>query len=284
MSYRISTVSELTGIPIGTITAWERRYGLLHPARAIPSGYRLYSDEDVALLRRIRRLLDAGHKISEAIANLDAPEDALLDLRAQLKHHLLHFDRPAADALRQRLVMVPFRHAIDRVYLPLLVEIGDGWARGAVSIAQEHHASTWCRDQLVGMLLALGGEHPGGMRVLCAGFPGERHEIGILAVAVKLGLVGHRVSYFGADLPQDEIVSASAGSDLVCISCLGPLAPARIRTVAEQMVSRLAPGAQLVLGGPSVAGVAPVPGVWLTPRFEDLEARLAEAGRAAQTG
>jgi MerR family transcriptional regulator, light-induced transcriptional regulator len=287
---RIKTVSDLTGIPIGTITAWERRYDLLRPERAVSSGYRIYTDDDVALLQRIRSLLDQGYKISEAIARLQVerreptgasahPDDALLALRTQLEQHLLQFDRAAADALRQRLVLVPFRHAIDGVYLPLLTRIGEGWERGTVTVAQEHFASAWCRDQLVGMLLAVGADPSGGPRALCAGFPGEQHELGLLAVAVKLALLGVRVTYLGPDLPTDELVAVAAAhpAELVCVSVMRDLPSTALRAFAEEVAARLPSGSTLVLGGPGAAVARAPAGVWVAPRFEDLAARLHDA-------
>jgi len=284
MSYRISTLSELTGIPIGTITAWERRYDLLHPVRATSSGYRLYSDADVALLLRIRGLLDQGHKISEAIARLLHYDDALAPLRDQLRAHLLAYDRPAAERLRGRFATLPFRQAIDGLYLPLLVEIGEGWANGSVSIAQEHFATAWCRDVIAGMWFALGGEEAVGPRVLCAGFPGDRHEIGILAVAVKLALLGYNVAYLGTDLPLEEVVrlAATRPCDLVCISCVRAWPEADIHTYASRLADAVPPGVRVVIGGPGVAAVAPPPGVWLATRFEDLEGLVARSGGVAR--
>jgi DICT domain-containing protein len=47
----ISDVAERTGLATGTIRMWEQRYGFPTPDRA-PSGYRVYRQEDVDLLRR----------------------------------------------------------------------------------------------------------------------------------------------------------------------------------------------------------------------------------------
>jgi DNA-binding transcriptional MerR regulator len=54
--YPIRTVSKLTGVSEGSLRAWEARYGLLAPARTT-GGHRLYSDEDVRLVMRVKRLL-----------------------------------------------------------------------------------------------------------------------------------------------------------------------------------------------------------------------------------
>lgn len=53
MSYRVKTVSQLTGIPRNTLVAWERRHGILEPSRS-EGGYRLYTDQDVAYLKEHR--------------------------------------------------------------------------------------------------------------------------------------------------------------------------------------------------------------------------------------
>ncbi|MDB4986746.1 MAG: Transcriptional regulator, MerR family, partial [Myxococcaceae bacterium] len=57
--YRIHAVSEITGVPEATLRAWERRYAVPVPERT-PSGYRLYSQKDVDLVRRMRELCANG--------------------------------------------------------------------------------------------------------------------------------------------------------------------------------------------------------------------------------
>lgn len=281
MSYRIKTVSELTGIPINTISAWERRYDILHPDRDEGNGYRIYTDADVALLRKLKALVDQGYKISESVAMArqsrqpSAPltaVDAVSQIRAELLRHLLAFDRPGAYEIRQRLILLPFKQAIDDVYLPILREIGDGWERGTVTIAQEHFASAWCRDQIVGILLAIGSDGVEGPTAVCAGFPGESHEIGILAVAVKLAIRGFRVQYFGADLPLADLLQhvQTHPPEFVCVSVMRTTPPRDIRYFAEQLQAGVPAGTRVVLGGPAVDGVAPVAGTWFAPRFEDL--------------
>src|SRR4051812_50151440 len=69
MSYRIKRVAQVTGINPATLRAWERRYNLIAPGRT-HSGYRLYSDDDVAMLTRIRQLTEDGLTIGEAIARV----------------------------------------------------------------------------------------------------------------------------------------------------------------------------------------------------------------------
>ena len=72
----LKAVSERTGIPAATVRTWERRYRFIHPSRS-SSGYRIYREEDIARILEVKRLLDQGVRISEAMAAVRgrAPED-----------------------------------------------------------------------------------------------------------------------------------------------------------------------------------------------------------------
>lgn len=67
--YRIAAVARLTGIPETTIRMWERRYGVVEPARSSGNG-RLYSRADIERLQLLKAAVDAGHAIG-TIAGLD---------------------------------------------------------------------------------------------------------------------------------------------------------------------------------------------------------------------
>ena len=68
-AFRIGAVERATGIPANTIRVWERRYGLVKPARD-ETGTRLYSQQDDEYLSHVRTLIDAGDSIGY-IASLD---------------------------------------------------------------------------------------------------------------------------------------------------------------------------------------------------------------------
>ncbi len=68
---RIGEVASRTGMTIATLRAWERRYRLLVPARTA-GGQRLYSESDVARVRRVQRLVSEGWSIPGAVARLRA--------------------------------------------------------------------------------------------------------------------------------------------------------------------------------------------------------------------
>jgi len=62
--YRIGEVSRLTDVPPFVLRYWEEELPMLVPLKS-PAGYRLYRQQDVDLVRKIRRMLyDEGFTIA----------------------------------------------------------------------------------------------------------------------------------------------------------------------------------------------------------------------------
>jgi MerR family transcriptional regulator, heat shock protein HspR len=70
--YGISVAAELSGIPVQSLRLYER-YGLVTPGRS-DGGTRRYSADDIARLRRISALVDAGINLA-GIARILSLED-----------------------------------------------------------------------------------------------------------------------------------------------------------------------------------------------------------------
>ena len=79
--YSIKQASIRSGVSVPLIRAWERRYGVVSPQRT-PSGYRLYDDEAIATLVRVRELTESGWTASEASRAVLAGEVELVPARA----------------------------------------------------------------------------------------------------------------------------------------------------------------------------------------------------------
>jgi len=62
----IKDVAEATGIAAGTIRMWEQRFGFPVPERT-PSGYRMYSEDDVDALRRVVAFKARGLSVPAAL-------------------------------------------------------------------------------------------------------------------------------------------------------------------------------------------------------------------------
>lgn len=285
MSYRIHSVARLTGIPAATLRAWERRYHLIAPDRT-PKGYRLYTDEDVARLARIKALVDGGLKIGEAVDVVRRTDPSLLPAdatrpeevaaaRDALRDALLAMDRPAARAAYERLAFVAPMRRVDEVLLPLMREVGDLWEAGAASVAQEHFASAFVREKMAAAMEELpGGDGP---EAVCAGPPGEAHELGLLGAALHLASAGWRVVYLGANVPLDDLrrVLHQRRPALVCASLVSSRGPDAFRAFAEALRQVAPPETDVFLGGagiPADAWSGVVPGVHLCPDFGHLPA------------
>ena len=77
--YGISVAAELSGVAVQSLRLYER-YGLLTPARS-DGGTRRYSADDLARLRRISALADAGVNLA-GIARILSLEDDNAELSA----------------------------------------------------------------------------------------------------------------------------------------------------------------------------------------------------------
>jgi DNA-binding transcriptional MerR regulator len=62
--YKTGTISRMTGFSAALLRMWERRHRLVSPRR-LPGGHRMYTEEDLKILRRVRELLDEGRAIGE---------------------------------------------------------------------------------------------------------------------------------------------------------------------------------------------------------------------------
>ena len=262
MGYRITTVSRLTGIPRNTLLAWERRYGLVEPGRS-ENGYRDYSEADVDYLRRIKQLIDSGHKISEAISlladaaregRLNAGSKAAADL-GRMTHDLVDalvsMERPRAEGVLRRADMYSFEQRVRDLFLPSLREVGDRWRAGEVSIAQEHFATAFLRERLLAVLVGLGFGPVHAPRVVCACVAGERHDGGLLGLAARLAIRGHRVVWLGSDLPAEEVVRAADQGfvRMVCLSAVTEHCEDGLLTFVDTVREGLRDDCRLVVGG-----------------------------------
>src|SRR3954453_3285659 len=71
----IKDVAEKTGVAAGTIRMWEQRYGFPEPARS-PSGYRIYTEQDVVAIRRVVADRARGLSVPAALERARSVEGA----------------------------------------------------------------------------------------------------------------------------------------------------------------------------------------------------------------
>jgi MerR family transcriptional regulator, light-induced transcriptional regulator len=214
---RIGELGRRVGVSEHVLRAWERRYGLLRPARS-PGGYRLYSDADEHRIRRMQAHLAAGLSAAEAaraalseeqfnpppLAGTGSADGALAGLAQDLAQRLDRLDEPGAQAALDRLLAAFTMETVLRdALLPYLHDLGDRWESGQVSIAGEHFASNLLRGRLAGLARGWGYGH--GPRAVLACPPGEQHDLPLLMFGIMLHRCGWRVEYLGASTPVAEL-------------------------------------------------------------------------------
>jgi methanogenic corrinoid protein MtbC1 len=97
--------------------------------------------------------------------------------------------------------------AIARVLMPFLMQVGDRWGSGELSVTQEHFASHIVRTRLSAIAAGMSAE-PDRPTVVVACPPGERHDIALLAFSILLRREGWQVRYLGADTPTTDLAFA----------------------------------------------------------------------------
>ncbi len=287
--YRIGMVAKLSELTTHTIRMWERRYGAVTPRRS-EGGGRLYGDSEVERLRRLKRLVDAGHAIG-SIANLS--DDQLAEL---LEKHvgdprapavdfdsdeavrvfldaLTALDLQKADGILKRVAQqLPPRQLIAEVLLPLLHEIGRRWHVGALEVGHEHAATHLLRT-LLGTFASATANDSGNRTCVACTPPGQRHELGALMAGIIASLHGYRTIHLGGDLPVEDIVRAvrDSGAELLLLSITVD-DPGSVEQL-EALVADAPSGVRIIVGGKGAPRA--VVGVEMLGDLEALDAALA---------
>lgn len=292
----IRTICALTGINAVTLRAWERRYGLIQPARTA-SGHRLYTHQHVDQIRRVLALVERGVPISRVREQIEAERPARGAGAAargpwrgyieQMVQACARFDEPELDRVYdEALAIHPIEQVTRQLLLPLLTQLGERWKDLPGGIAEEHFFATYLRSKL-GARLQRRMAWADGPRLLAACAPGEQHEIGLLLFAVEAQQAGLRTIVLGADTPLEELLGAArrARCDAVVISSSVDPAPGLIEHSLRELVEQV--GVPVFFGGPTAvrhrqaiasAGATPV-GTELEDGVRLIKATLAQRHR-----
>jgi methanogenic corrinoid protein MtbC1 len=287
---------------------------VVSPART-EGGQRLYSALDIERLRLLRRLTERGHAISRiaslpiaALASLDEESGGADDggassdgeaRRAEeaVEIHTRSVGESVAAVLRaaRRLDAADLHAAleqaaltlgvpvfIDEVVAPALTRVGEGWAEGSLSIAQEHMATAVFR-RILGWLFRVYEVSGAAPRLVVATPPGQVHELGALMVATSAAAEGWGVTYLGPDLPVADLLSAVAqtGARAVAVSAVYVPESVDLLAALREMRAGLPERVPVIVGGaatPEIAAEAEAAGALVIaslPEFRVMLRRLA---------
>jgi MerR family transcriptional regulator, light-induced transcriptional regulator len=296
-TFSISAVERETGLSKDVLRKWETRYGFPAPLRD-GLGERAYPLEQVDRLRLIKRLMDAGLRPSRLVSESEDSLNALaLASQVKLKRggivdvegltlDKLQLHDP--DGLRQLLYREMLRQGIENFVLDTLTQlniaVGDAWARGELSIHEEHlytEAVQWLlRDVVAGLT-----DNQGTPRVLLTTLPEEQHSLGLLMLAAMLSLRGAYCISLGTQTPVQEIIEAAHAYqiDIVTLSFSNAYPQRRIAPALTELRQQLASSKTIWAGGAGCARLHAAPeGTHLAPEMQQAMTLLAAWQTARQ--
>lgn len=272
VQYPIRVASKLTGLPLDTLRAWERRYSAVAPARTERG--RLYDEADIRRLLLLRSAVESGRAIGQ-VASLSIAELEELDRRAlsfskkqetpatlpalqPLLDSITSYDYTATNEELGRLaLLLPPAELVHRVVLPLMRIAGENWESGVFQIAQEHLLSA-CVRNLLGGFIRLQKTDDGAGSLLFTSPTGELHEFGILAAAMLAVANGFRAAYLGPNLPASEVLQAveKRAPQAVVLGIMKTNATTAAQEDVRRLAAELPATTELWLGGSGASTIA----------------------------
>lgn len=215
--YNIKAMCNLLGIQAGTLRAWERRYQLIEPVRN-DAGHRLYTEEQLSMLKWIVLKIQQGFTVGQAVNLLNQDKHDIisqnqsllqLDRTERLLHSmedsLLRFEENKATAmLNEAFDVFSIDKVINEILSPLMIRIRSKWLKGEISTAHEHFATSFIRLR-IGLLMnnyKANGLLP---KVVAVCGPNEMYDLGLLFYALFLKRKGFDVIYLGSSIAKDDI-------------------------------------------------------------------------------
>lgn len=258
--YNLKAVLKQTGLKADTLRAWERRYGLPSPRRS-EGGHRLYSRREIETIKWLIARQEEGLSISRAVdlweqirtagrdPLIESPPDTtaaapvlvmgetVAELRQEWTAACLAYDeRLAEQVLAQAFALYSPETVALEVLQKAASHLGDAWARGEITVQQEHFCSGLAVRRLQALIMGTPPpSRPG--RILIACPPHEEHVISLLVLTFLLRRRGRGVIYLGANVPLErlETVVQAARPRLVILAAQLPHTAATLQEMASTL-------------------------------------------------
>jgi methanogenic corrinoid protein MtbC1 len=222
----------------------------------------MYDENDLAVIRKMAALVEAGLSASDAAEAAKSGDSPTPPPLLQRDHPLVPTLLGAAEEYDEQTFLATMAGAIDElgwasaldeVFFPTLRKLGARWETASLPPAKEHFASELVRRRMASALDALGPSTPDKPKILMACPESERHDLGLLALALLLRSSGANVIYLGADVPTSDIIEAVEllKPDAVCLSATSAEGLASLVRATRTILSKRLP--QLFIGGPAIS-------------------------------
>ena len=132
---------------------------------------------------------------------VEAHGQGIVASRQALLDALVQFDEAEADRVISEAYAMYGPEAVgEHLIAPVLVQVGERWHHGKVTVATEHFSSNYLRRKLDALINASPRHEEGPLVVLgCA--PNDWHELGLLLFYLVLRRRGLNVLYLGQNVP-----------------------------------------------------------------------------------
>lgn len=175
-----------------------------------------------------------------------------------------------------------FRALVERLYVPLLEQVGVLWQSNSICPAQEHFASNLVRQKPVSAIDSARPLERAEGRLYVLYLPeNEIHELGLLYLHYRLRNAGERVIYLGQSVPMGDLaqVAEQFTGPITFISVLTAFPssddlPTYLHALRASLPEQRI---EFILSGARVGAAAidtTEKGVHLMPRFRDLLATM----------
>ena len=150
---------------------------------------------------------------------------------------------------------VSFEDLCEEVVTPALYEIGELWATGEITVADEHVASAISDAILACISPFSSADIEGSSRVLVCCSEGELHAIGARMVGEAFAAAEWSVQYMGASLPAESVASAveQRGIDVLAMSTTMPEHLPQVSATISAARDRV-PDLRVIVGGQAYGG------------------------------
>lgn len=219
--FTIQQVADMTGLSKQVIRKWEERYGIIQPKR-LENGYRIYSQQDVKMLLKIKLLSEQGHSLKQAALLVkefsEEPEVPMkkekLPNYEQWNEYVLqllekgrHCDEiELTYILKQAYHHVGLERFLTNIVVPFLKEVGKKWENHEWDEYQESVSSLVVRDFLVQIRRNYQYREDAPF-VLGACLPYEHHEVPLHLTLLQFMMKGWKTQLIGASPAPGAIES-----------------------------------------------------------------------------
>lgn len=219
--YSIKDMERITGVKAHTIRIWEKRYGIVEPARS-ESNIRLYCDMEVKKLLNISILLRHGYKISK-VAEFGQEELArkVMEVSMITNGHdsqveslvvaMIEMDEAKFEKiLNMAIIKEGFENSVYKVLYPFFERVGVLWQAGSINPAHEHFITNLVKQKIYVAIDSI--PVPTGhdvIKFLLFLPEWELHELGLLVYDYMIKSRGYKVIYLGQNVPEEDVYAVT---------------------------------------------------------------------------